>query len=102
MQPRRISSNWTAGALAALACGMNVFAFDDLPRANASESREFSSEEEAQLREGKLVVRPEERNVGRAHLLGGMSWQLIDATPSRVWRALTDVRAYPRFLPAVE
>jgi ribosome-associated toxin RatA of RatAB toxin-antitoxin module len=99
---RRMSWNWTAGALAALACGVNAFAFDDLPRARASESREFSSEEEAQLRAGKLVVRPEERHVGRARLLGGMSWQLIDATPSRVWRALTDVRAYPRFLPAVE
>ena len=72
------------------------------PRAKASESREFSSQEEAQLRAGKLVVRPETRSVGNTHLLGGLSWQLINAPPATVWRALTDVRGYSHFLPAVE
>jgi ribosome-associated toxin RatA of RatAB toxin-antitoxin module len=96
------SAGWSARALAALVCGIGVFATEDLPRARASESREFSSEEEAQLRAGKLVVRAEQRTVGRAHLLGGMSWQLIDASPARVWRTLSDVHAYPHFLPAVE
>jgi carbon monoxide dehydrogenase subunit G len=72
------------------------------PRAAATESREFSSQEEALLRAGKLVVRPEQRNVGKVHLLGGLSWQVIDATPTTVWRALTDARGYAHFLPAVE
>jgi hypothetical protein len=72
------------------------------PRAAAIESREFSSQEEALLRAGKLVVRPEQRTVGSAHLLGGLSWQVINASPTTVWHALTDVRGYPHFLPAVE
>jgi ribosome-associated toxin RatA of RatAB toxin-antitoxin module len=96
------SAGWSARALVALVCGIGVLSAEDLPRARASESREFSSEEEARLRAGKLVVRPEQRRVSGEHLLGGMSWQLIDATPTRVWRTLSDVHAYPHFLPAVE
>jgi hypothetical protein len=72
------------------------------PEVRASETREFSTEEEAALREGKLVVRSEQRSLGNAHLLGGMSWQVIDASPALVLRALCDVNAYPHFLPAVE
>jgi ribosome-associated toxin RatA of RatAB toxin-antitoxin module len=93
---------WAARSLAALACGLCVFGADDLPRVRASESREFSSEEEALLRAGKLVVRAEQRTVGTAHLLGGLSWQLIDAPAARVWRTLSDVHTYAHFLPAVE
>jgi ribosome-associated toxin RatA of RatAB toxin-antitoxin module len=70
--------------------------------AGASETREFSSEESALLRAGKLVVRAEQRTTPNSHLLGGLSWQVINATPAATWRAMTDVRAYPRFLPAVE
>jgi carbon monoxide dehydrogenase subunit G len=81
---------------------MGVFATEELPRALASESREFSSEETAQLRAGKLVVRSEQRTVGNARLLGGMSWQVVDASPARVWRTLSDAHAYRHFLPAVE
>jgi ribosome-associated toxin RatA of RatAB toxin-antitoxin module len=98
----RGSAGWAARALAALACGLGVFAIEGLPRVRASESREFSSEEEAQLRAGKLVVRAEQRTLGRARVLGGMSWQVIDAAPARVWQVLCDAHAYPHFLPAVE
>jgi hypothetical protein len=73
-----------------------------LPRVGASESREFSSQEEALLRAGKLVVRAEQRTLAGAHLLGGLSWQVINASPTTVWRALGDVRGYSHFLPAVE
>jgi Polyketide cyclase / dehydrase and lipid transport len=68
----------------------------------ASETREFSSQEEAELRAGKLVVRPQTRNGRGVQMLGGMSWQMIDAPPSSVWRALTDVHEYVKFLPAAE
>jgi carbon monoxide dehydrogenase subunit G len=70
--------------------------------AQASETREFSTQEEAELRAGKLVVRPQTRNRQGVQMLGCMSWQLIDAPPSAVWRALTDAHAYVKFLPAAE
>jgi carbon monoxide dehydrogenase subunit G len=68
----------------------------------SSDSRTFSAEEEQSLRAGQLVVRPTEVVRGGARLMGGLSWQLVTAPPERVWRAMTDVRAYSRFLPAVE
>jgi Polyketide cyclase / dehydrase and lipid transport len=87
---------------AALTAGLCLCLAADAPEARASESREFSSQEEAELRAGKLVVRAEQRTLRGAHLIGGMSWQVIDAPPDDVFRELTDVRAYPHFLPAVE
>jgi hypothetical protein len=88
-------------ACAALA-GVVYVSAAAIPRVGASESREFSSQEEALLRAGKLVVRPEQRTIRGAHLLGGLSWQVINAPPATVWRALSDVRGYSHFLPAVE
>ena len=73
-----------------------------LATARASETREFSSQEEAELRAGKLVVRPQVRTLRGAQFLGGMSWQLIDARPEAVWSALNDAKAYQKFLPAAE
>ena len=87
-----------AAGLALIAYGW----FAPVPGARASESREFSSQETALLRAGKLVVRPEQRTLGGAHVMGGLSWQVVRATPATVWRAMTDVHAYARFLPAVE
>jgi hypothetical protein len=68
----------------------------------SSDSRSFSAEEEQSLRSGQLVVRPTEVVRGGARLMGGLAWQVVSASPQRVWRAMTDVRTYPRFLPAVE
>jgi carbon monoxide dehydrogenase subunit G len=67
-----------------------------------SDSRTFSAEEEQSLRTGHLVVRPTEVVRGGSRLMGGLAWQVVKAPPERVWRAMTDVRAYSRFLPAVE
>ena len=68
----------------------------------SSDSRAFTAEEEQALRSGQLVVRPTEVVRGGSRLMGGLAWQVVDAAPSRVWQVMTDVRAYPRFLPAVE
>jgi hypothetical protein len=38
---------------------------------------------------------------GGIRLLGGSSWQLINATPDVVWRALLDTPHYPRMMPQV-
>jgi hypothetical protein len=76
------------------------------PQGNASalssDSRAFTAEEEQSLRSGQLVVRPTEVVRAGARLMGGLAWQVVNAAPQRVWRVMTDVRAYPRFLPAVE
>lgn len=68
----------------------------------ASEARELSSQEEAELRAGKLVVRPELRSVRGVHLRGGMAWQLIRAAPDAVYRTLSDERTYVKYLPSAE
>ena len=96
---RRSSLAW---AIALALCAGMYAALGPFSRAAATDSREFSSQEAEQLRAGKLVVRPEQRTLRGAHLLGGLSWQLIRATPATVWRAMTDVHAYTQVLPAVE
>jgi hypothetical protein len=68
----------------------------------ASEARELSSEEEADLRAGKLVTRPLEKLSHGRQLIGGMAWQLIDANVDKVFSALTDVHAHVKYLPAAE
>jgi carbon monoxide dehydrogenase subunit G len=75
---------------------------DGTARALQSGARDFSSQEQDQLRSGKLVVRPAEVVRSDRKLLGGLSWQVINATPAHVWKVMNDVRAYPRFLPAVD
>ena len=68
----------------------------------ASDARELSSEEEADLRAGKLVTRPIEKMSYGRQLIGGMAWQMIDANVETVYAALTDVHAYVKYLPAAE
>jgi hypothetical protein len=67
----------------------------------ASDNRPFSSEELAKLRAGKLVKRASSEERGSLQLMGGSSWQLIDAPPEVVYRALLDTAKYTRMLPAV-
>lgn len=68
----------------------------------ASDARELSSEEEADLRAGKLVTRPLEKLSYGRQLIGGMAWQRIDASVDTVYAALTDVHAHVKYLPAAE
>jgi hypothetical protein len=68
----------------------------------ASDARELSSEEEADLRAGKLVTRPIEKLAHGRQLIGGMSWQMIEASADRVYAAMTDVHAHVKYLPAAE
>jgi hypothetical protein len=67
----------------------------------ASDDRPFSSDELAQLRSGQLVKRASSEERGTLQLMGGSSWQLIDAPPEAVFRALLDTTKYTRMLPAV-
>ncbi|MEM9191759.1 MAG: SRPBCC family protein [Myxococcota bacterium] len=69
-----------------------------LPLASA---QGFSAEERRALTQGELVVREEMRQRGELRLIGGTSYQVIDAPPEMVWRAVSDIPRYTRFIPQV-
>jgi hypothetical protein len=64
-------------------------------------SRDFSSEERASLAAGALVRRPLSERRGSLELLGGTSYQVIDAPQRVVWNALLDTQYYHRMMPRV-
>ena len=53
------------------------------------------------LSKGELVARPLHVRRGSLDLIGGSSWQRVDAPIDVVWRALHDVEQYPNLLPNV-
>lgn len=61
----------------------------------------FSKEERARLASGQLVTRPVREQKQALRLLGGSAWQIIDAPPEGVFRALLETQYYPRLLPTV-
>lgn len=69
--------------------------------AGAGSDAEFSAAELRQLARGELVQRPLQQERGGRSMLGGTSWQVIDAPPQVLWQALLDTRHYPRMLPQV-
>ncbi len=70
-----------------------------LPASGIAQSLRRS--ERAELARGQLVTRPTRRNVGRLRLFGGTSYQVVDASPDRVWRTMLETASYPSFLPQV-
>lgn len=64
-------------------------------------SSTFSAEERRRLSRGELVMRRESRRRGELRLVGGTSWQVVDAPPDVVWAAVTDTDDYTAFLPRV-
>jgi hypothetical protein len=93
-QPLRLTAAWTAIVCAALTLASAPL--------RASDARELSSEEAADLRAGKLVTRPLEKLSHGRQLIGGMAWQLIEANVDTVFAALTDEHAHVKYLPAAE
>jgi ribosome-associated toxin RatA of RatAB toxin-antitoxin module len=65
------------------------------------DSGQLTSEELGRLNAGALVQRPATRMHGGVKLMGGSSWQLINASPDVVWRALLDTQYYHRMMPQV-
>lgn len=74
------------------------------PRAHAEAqgSGSLTATERRALDEGELIMRRVERRRGAARLLGGTSWQVIEAPPGTVWRALLDTSSYRHTLPRVD
>ncbi len=61
----------------------------------------LSAAERSRLSRGELVVRATSERRGSLSLMGGVSFQVIDAAPDSVWTALADVRQWRRMLPQV-
>ncbi len=63
--------------------------------------RDLTQDERDSLAAGDLVRRPMTQRRGDLHLMGGTSYQVIDAPPRVVWSALLDTQRYPRMMPQV-
>ena len=61
----------------------------------------FTPDEWQRLEAGALVSRSTTRNKGNLRLMGGSTWQVIDAAPGVVWQALLDTRRYRHMMPQV-
>ncbi|MEY4510350.1 MAG: hypothetical protein RLZZ450_2472 [Pseudomonadota bacterium] len=90
-------------ACTALLVGSFFLAVLSAPPAFAQDvaRKPFTPDEKAQLTAGKLVTRPVTEKRGDLRLIGGASWQLVDAPADVVFRALTDTKNYPHSLPTV-
>lgn len=61
----------------------------------------FSPDEQKQLAAGHLVTRPVSERRADLRLIGGSAWQVINAPPAVVFRALLDTKHYDKLLPTV-
>jgi hypothetical protein len=84
-------------AIAVIALGLAVGA--SRAAAGSREADDFSSDELHRLDEGQLVERRVTVDRGELRLMGGTSWQVIEATPDMVWAALLDTDHYSHMLP---
>jgi ribosome-associated toxin RatA of RatAB toxin-antitoxin module len=67
----------------------------------AGTGRDLSKQERASLEAGALVSRPQAERRGSLDLIGGTSYQVINAPLRVVWSALLDTQYYPRMMPQV-
>jgi ribosome-associated toxin RatA of RatAB toxin-antitoxin module len=92
------------GTLAAMvACPAAVLAqpLDLAPADPPSQTDSFTANELRQLHRGELVIRPAALRRGDLDLVGGTSWQAVDAPADVVWHTVLDTADYVRMLPAV-
>lgn len=61
----------------------------------------FSEDEWRKLEAGELVARSQTQRRNGLELMGGSSWQVIDAAPEVVFSALLDTHRYPKMMPQV-
>ncbi len=65
----------------------------------ATAKADFTKTEQRRLDSGKLVTRYETKALGNLKLVGGTSWQVVDASPELVWKGFRDFGRYKHFLP---
>lgn len=84
-----------------VALGLAAAAVSAAGAAAQSSSAPFTAAERRRLRAGELVKREVTRSEGPYHLVGGTSWQRVDAPLERVWQLVRDPRHYPRIIPSL-
>lgn len=92
----RVSIRVLLVLLVLLVCGLPLAAF-----ATQDTTREFTNAERVSLAQGSLVERPLSQRRGSLELMGGTSYQVIDAAPDVVWRGLLDTKQYHHMMPQV-
>jgi hypothetical protein len=97
---RQPSNGDRLAVLGVLALGWIALPLDLQGRAASAQA--FTAEETSRLTHGELVTRPLRTRKGDLDLIGGSCWQVIEAEPEIVWRALHDTSRYPRMLPGVK
>lgn len=85
-----------------LACAVAASLCVAVGLVEAQQDDAFTREEQNRIRAGELVARNVTRREGRFAMRGGTSWQLVHAPVDQVWAAVTDTRAYPHLIPALE
>jgi hypothetical protein len=88
-------------ALLLCAVGAAAVGLPRTARAGSNTQPQLTAEELQRLGDGELVERRLVREQGELRLMGGTSWQVIDAVPDVVWQALLDTPYYDRMLPQV-
>jgi len=83
--------------LALIAAGL----FGPVSAARAQDGA-FNDAETRRLQRGELVTRVREERRGNLLLIGGTSFQVVNAPADTVWRAIRDTRAYRHYLPQVD
>ena len=92
----------TFGLVSLCAALSLAVALTQVPSASAGvDGSSFTPEEWRKLDAGQTVIRPATRTQNGLRLMGGSSWQVIDAAPSSVWRALLDTSRYHKMMPEV-
>lgn len=87
--------------LYALLLGLGVVTAAGRSRAGFDTPDSLTASEQHRLQNGELVERRMTREHGGMRLIGGSAYQVIDAAPEVVWRAVLDTPYYPRTLPQV-
>ncbi len=83
--------------MALIAAGL----FGPAPAARAQNGA-FNDTETRRLQRGELVIREREERRGNLLLIGGTSFQVVNAPADTVWRAIRDTQAYRHYLPRVD
>jgi hypothetical protein len=91
----------TGIALALCATCPSLGALAGRAQAGSESQPQLTADELQRLAGGEMVERRLVREQGDRRLMGGTSWQVIDAQPEVVWQALLDTPYYPRMLPQV-
>lgn len=103
-QPLSISVRTRRGVWGRVARGLGVLAVLLMLATHAAAGiggSAFSDDEWRKLEAGELVARKQTSRRDGLELMGGSSWQVIDASPEVVFRALLDTHRYPRMMPQV-